>query len=517
MSEADKAAARDRDGDGFLAVEAGGDDCDDTDAEIYPGAPEDCTDIVDSDCDDLTCPPAEVIVLDPEETWLGGSYPEASLNLLTLAQDIDGDGVLDLILTESPGPGSGMTPQMHRVPIPDSFAPTSMDSVVAHTVTSVEPWLEVSVVGDLDGDGDQEITVSTRPDEATLWLLDDFDDITRIDAGEDLPRLVVPTDASPDDVMGLTDKGITFGMAAPVGDWDGDGDHDFVFGSGGRSGEGAIAAGSVFVVSDPWSGEEPISRAYVTRIDGLLDQGGFGSRVVGGLDLNGDGHTDFVALEPGYGPEGDGEFSSRQAGANYGFTRQLEGNMASADYDVAWFASYDNSRMLQVQPVGDLNNDGIVDVAMYLGAGSGQAIFFYSPHEGAQYPEDADHRLVGDLGELPTQAFGARIYGPGDLDGDGPPDIIVGAPSEGLYERGDIPYEAGAFYVFSGPLEGVQSPEHASQRFVGDQANATAQPFPVDTDGDGVSDVVFVSARGATDPYQSGTGHGLLHALIPPF
>jgi len=40
----------DKDGDGFLAIECGGDDCDDNDPDIYPGAPEIPYDGIDQDC-----------------------------------------------------------------------------------------------------------------------------------------------------------------------------------------------------------------------------------------------------------------------------------------------------------------------------------------------------------------------------------------------------------------------------------------------------------------------------------
>lgn len=44
---------RDNDGDGFLDIECGGDDCDDSNENAYPGAEEICYDGVDQDCDGL--------------------------------------------------------------------------------------------------------------------------------------------------------------------------------------------------------------------------------------------------------------------------------------------------------------------------------------------------------------------------------------------------------------------------------------------------------------------------------
>ena len=47
----------DRDGDGFISTDCGGDDCDDTDAAIHPGAIDWCGDGIDQNCSgaDLNC------------------------------------------------------------------------------------------------------------------------------------------------------------------------------------------------------------------------------------------------------------------------------------------------------------------------------------------------------------------------------------------------------------------------------------------------------------------------------
>lgn len=45
----------DMDGDGHPSIANGGDDCNDQNASIHPGAPEVCDDGVDSDCDKQDC------------------------------------------------------------------------------------------------------------------------------------------------------------------------------------------------------------------------------------------------------------------------------------------------------------------------------------------------------------------------------------------------------------------------------------------------------------------------------
>lgn len=93
-------SALDRDGDGYIAIEAGGDDCDDNNPNVHPGAPERCNNGIDDNCsgyiDRVHADPAdrgERILIPTEgrpqpEPIDGGSY-------YFLDEDGDGYGVTD--------------------------------------------------------------------------------------------------------------------------------------------------------------------------------------------------------------------------------------------------------------------------------------------------------------------------------------------------------------------------------------------------------------------------------------
>jgi hypothetical protein len=74
VSDTERSDAEDRDGDGYRSLGVpGGNDCDDDDITVHPGAFESCLDSIDSDCDGVPCPLRQERPLDPDAVWaLGG-------------------------------------------------------------------------------------------------------------------------------------------------------------------------------------------------------------------------------------------------------------------------------------------------------------------------------------------------------------------------------------------------------------------------------------------------------------
>lgn len=534
VTDGEYAARVDADGDGYVAVGATaldgtpGTDCDDSDPEVHPGMSElSCLDDVDSDCDSHPCNLRDSDAIDVASAWVWGTHLGARLRVMSAGTDVDGDGAADLVVMESPGADSGEPARVRRLRSPtDASASGTLESETTARVEVATELLAVSPVGDVDGDGDTDLALATRGDTTILWLLDDLSDVDRLDpdAPGDLRGLRVPTDVAAEDVLGLTDIGVQSGRAVGVGDWDGDGRLDFAFGAGGASVHDDSAEGAVFIVTDDWTGVEKVGQVAVTRIVGVKPKGGLGTEVVGGIDLDGGGLPDLIAFQPGYGAEGDGAYGARQAGASYGFTSTPAGEISSDDADVFFLGVYDNSRVFSPVPVGDIDQDGYDDVAIGVGTGSGMAALFYGPFVGSgvdpvNYIEQADHRIVAEESSDPTQGFGNEIAAPGDVDADGYVDLIVDAPAEGLIDRGDVPYQAGAVYLFHGPIEGVQSPDHARWRRTGATEGAEQSSVvlrPIDTPEGESAALLLLQAPGARDPARSDGAYGALFLLPMP-
>ena len=204
-----------------------------------------------------------------------------------------------------------------------------------------------------------------------------------------------------------------------AGDVDGDGHDDIL--TGGWTGYGG--RGVVMVYSGK-TGDR------IHTIPGAELTYWLGQDVAGVGDVNGDGHPDFAAGEP-----------RASIGA------QLTGRVtvfSGADGSKLWSVHGEAEEQLyRVAGAGDINLDGTPDliVSSSIGSGNGYRAGMALVLSGVDGTEL--HRFEGDS---PEDYLGSDAAGAGDADGDGYPDLLVGAAGE-ITEG---PNWIGAVHLYSG-------------------------------------------------------------------
>jgi hypothetical protein len=196
---------------------------------------------------------------------------------------------------------------------------------------------------------------------------------------------------------------------ASAGDVDGDGTNDVIVGHWGAS--GGTYAGRVRVHSGA-------TGAVLFTIDGAAAGDQFGASVDGAGDVNADGFADVIVGAPG----------ANANGTDSGLAKVFAGPGGAVLYTFPGGAAFDHFGC-SVSGAGDLNGDGRADVvvgawgddASGLDAGSAKV---YSGLTGAQ--------LFAFQGTTAGDWFGYAVHGAGDLNNDGVPDLVVGAPASDL-------------------------------------------------------------------------------------
>ncbi|HHO52773.1 MAG TPA: hypothetical protein ENK18_18330 [Deltaproteobacteria bacterium] len=209
-----------------------------------------------------------------------------------------------------------------------------------------------------------------------------------------------------------------------------------------------------------------------------------GYAVAGAGDVNADGHADLLV-----GAYGEG---SDHTGAAYLVMGPVAGDFDLSRAQIKWTGeSEDDWAGFAVAAGGDLTGNGLLDVligARYddgTGHNAGAAYVVRIDQAGTVELSDAVAKIYA---EAEYDSAGYSVAVPGDVDGDGAADLLIGAISNST-----TGLEAGAAYVVFGPVLGPVQLEHATYTLRGEASRdnaGCAVSGGGDLDGDGLMDLV---------------------------
>ena len=325
-------------------------------------------------------------------------------------EDLDGDGTAELLIADD----------LHRVQSEGTVdgAVWILEIPTEETlITDDEPMVygsrhESRAGSSMVALGEGRVAIGARyhnPDLVTIqgaiWILQG-----PVSAGENnLDHIAVRLDGLEGDELGTA-------MAAP-GDVTGDGESDLLAGAPEVDGNGAV-----WLIPGPFTASGSIDDARAIGFRGEDGEGGAGTTVAAPGDINGDGIDDFVIGAPDQGEERNGAVYLVHGG-------DVTAGMFLADSDAILRGQFSLDRAGLALDGGDLDDDGydevVVGAPRYGNEDKGRAYVVNGPIEGEKNLGDAYARVAGvvEFGHL-----GAAVDVLGDLDGDGRAELVVGAP-----------------------------------------------------------------------------------------
>jgi len=335
---------------------------------------------------------------------------------------------------------------------------------------------DISGVGDLDGDGDDEYMIGAdgySGDAGAAYVFNGRTiPLSSIDATTSYRLRMVGEEAW--DIAGSA--------VASAGDVDADGTPDLLVGATYHNAGAGSPTGAAYLVLGTRTGSMSLSSAHAKFVGDERDY--VGRSVAGAGDVNNDGHDDLL-LGGNFGSE-NGTYS----GVAYLVHGPVSGTQTLSSEATAIFYGEDEWDELgtAVASAGDTDGDGRDDVvlgapnAYGLASYSGAAYLYEGITLGTHTVTDAD-AILACSGSY--DLCGYSLDGPGDMDGDGYDDVLVGQePSSG----DEWAYLAFGPFTGTVDLDGEVSFDPDIDRY--DSTGGRVRGAG-DVDGDGQADVLI--------------------------
>ena len=359
---------------------------------------------------------------------------------ICVMDDLDRDGTSEILVGDSGlGDGGGL----HVLHMNADVSPKRSITLDPHI--RLKPGIEpgdlfgasVAAVGDVDRNGVVDIVVGSPKVDTGPTLGTDKGAVRLFFMGADgafsrVVRIDDDTANGPD--LSQFDR---FGTSvAGIGDLNRDGTPDVAVGAP-YVNTGPFDKGAVFILFlNPDGSVNKTKKIDDDTANGPTLQAfsKFGSSVAGIGDLDLDGTVDLAVGAEGHTSSNRGALfvlfmkpdgSVRQT-AQIG---QASGNGPALSSNGAFGSS--------VAPIGDLDGNGVVDIAV--GAdrtgseGGAVYLLFMNANGTAKDTAVLSNGTAGMPTLLDGVSFGSSVAGPGDLDGDGAPDLLVGTPGDGSW------------------------------------------------------------------------------------